>query len=75
MYLQAYKYTIRYQPRIKNAADLLSQSSSQQAPKENPGEQHVHHIINQDVPGSIKLSDIITESTNDEPMKLIVTLL
>ena len=34
-------------------------------PQENPGEQHIHYIINQTVLASIKLSDIITESTKN----------
>ena len=38
MCLQASKYTIRYQPGIENAADILSQYPAQQVPKENPGE-------------------------------------
>ena len=58
MRLQAYKYTIRYRPGIE-----------QQVPKENSGEQHIHHIINEAVPVSIKLSDIITESAKDETIK------
>ena len=69
MRLQAYKYTIRYRPGIENAADILSRSPAQQAPKENPGEQHIHHIINEAVPVSIKLSDIITDSAKDEKRK------
>ena len=42
---------------------------AQQAPKENPGEQHIHHVINEVVPVSIKLSDIITDSAKDEKRK------
>ena len=30
-------------------------------PKENPGEQHIHHIINEAVPVSMKLSDETTK--------------
>ena len=67
--LQAYKYTIRYRPRIANAPDILSRSRALQASTEYPGEQHIHHIINEAVPVSMKLSDIITESTKDEMIK------
>ena len=68
MCLQAYKYTIRYRPGTENAADI-SRSPARQAPKENPGEQHIHHIINEAVPVSIKLSDIITGSAKNEKKK------
>ena len=69
MHLQAYKYTIRCQPGVENVADILSQFSSQQPPKGNPGEHHNHHIINKAVTVSIKLSDIITKSAKDEKIK------
>ena len=68
MFLQAYKCTIRYPPGTENAADI-SRSPARQAPKENPGEQHTHHIINEAVPVSNKLSDIITESAKNEKIK------
>ena len=64
MCLQAYKYTMRYRPGIKNVADILSRS-----PAENPGEQHIHDVISEAVPVSIKLSDITTESAKDEKIK------
>ena len=67
--LQAYKYTIRYRPGIENAADILSRSPAQQAPKENPGQQNIHHVINEAAPVSITLSDIITDSAKDEKRK------
>ena len=63
MCLQAYKYTMRYWPEIKNVADIS------QSPAENPGEQHIHDIINEAVPVSIKLSGITTESAKDEKIK------
>ena len=55
---------MRYQPGIKNVADILSRS-----PAENPGEQHIHDVISEAVPVSIKLSDITTESAKDEKIK------
>ena len=60
MHLQAYKYTIRYWPGIENTTDI-SWSPAKQVPKENPGEQHIHHIINEAVPVSMKLSDETTK--------------
>ena len=66
MRLQAYKYTIRYQPGIENAADILSRSPALQAPTENPGEQYIYHTINEAVPVSMKLSH---SSQNQQNMK------
>ena len=59
-------YTIRYRLGNENAAGISSLWSSQRTPQENPGEQHIHYITNEAVPVSIKLLEIITESTKDE---------
>ena len=59
-------YTIRYRPGNENAAGISSLWSSQRTPQENPGEQHIHYITNEAVPVSIKLLEIITESTKDK---------
>ena len=74
--LQAYNVTVKYAPGANNPADYLSRNPQViNYIDDNPADQYINHIIQDAVPKSIDLNDIIKYSQQDNIIQQVLNSL
>ena len=74
--LQAYNVTVNYAPGVSNPTDYLSRSpQSINSIDRNPADQYINHIIQDAVPKSIDINDIIKHSQQDSIIQQVISSL
>ena len=74
--LQAYNVTVNYAPGSNNPADYLSRNpESINSIEDNPADQYINHIIQDAVPKSIDINDIIKHSQQDSIIQQVISSL